>query len=438
MSQPVFEILIIALLLVLNGIFAMSEIAIVTSRKARLQQLAEEGDAKARAALRLAERPNQFLATTQIGITLVGILAGAFGGATIAEKIALRLALIPELAPYAGTLGIGVVVVCLTFFSLVIGELVPKRLALNHPESIARAVVGPMRTLSWIAAPAVKILGFSTDLVIRLLGVKPNQAPPITPEEIRVLVEQGRASGVFQATEQEMIEGVLRLDEKPVAAFMTPRTQIVWFDLEDSAEDIHRKITDTPYSRFPVIREDLDDVRGVVRAKDLLAQSLAGQKFDLASVLRPALFVPENISALKVLGLFKERGVHVALVTDEYGGIHGMVTHHDVLEAIVGAIPSAGELAAVDATRRADGSWLVDGMMHVDRLIDLLEIPHDPAEEEGDYQTVGGFVMSRLGSIPNEGQTFTWRGLVFEVIDMDGRRVDKVLVTPPSASAASP
>jgi putative hemolysin len=436
LSQPVFEIVIIVLLVLANGVFAMAEIAVVSARKSRLRHLADEGDAKAAEALRLAEHPNQFLATTQIGITLVGILAGAFGGATIAEKIALRVGEIPSLAPYAASIGLGAVVIVLTFLSLVIGELVPKRLGLNNAEMVARAVARPMRTLSWLAGPVVKVLGTSTDLVIRLLGVKISHAPPVTPEEIRVLIEQGTASGVFHETEQEMIESVLRLDEKPVSAFMTPRTQIVWFDVDDSLSEVLRKMTESPHSRFPVIRENLDDVRGIVRAKDLVARSLASQPFDLLAVLRPALFVPENITALRVLELFKEKGQHVALVTDEYGGIHGMVTHHDVLEAIVGDIPSAGETLMLDATRRADGSWLVDGMMHFDRLVDLLEVTPMAGEELGDYQTVGGFVMSRIGTIPVAGQRFAWRGHDFEVVDMDGRRVDKIIVTPPSAAAA--
>jgi putative hemolysin len=430
LSNPYLEILIIVLLILVNGVLAMSEIAIVSARKSRLQEMAEKGNSRALAALRLAERPNQFLATVQFGITLVGILAGAYGGATVAKTIAFHLSAFPEVAPYAASLSIAIVVIAITILSLILGELVPKRLALNKPEAIAAAVAGPMQALSTITAPVVKILSVSTDFVIRILGVKPSNAPPVTLGEIRVLIEQGTESGVFHETEQEMIESVLRLDEKPVSAFMTPRTQIVAFDLEDTTEDIHRKITTTPHSRFPVVRDNLDDVRGIVRAKDLLAQSLEGRPFDLQSLLRPPLFVPENITALKVLGLFKERGLHVALVTDEYGGIHGMVTHHDVLEAIVGDIPAAGEKHEPEATRRDDGSYLVDGMMHVDRLIDLLELPHDPAEEEGDYQTVGGLVMSRIGTIPEAGQKFMWRGLTFEVMDMDGRRVDKVLVTP--------
>lgn len=437
MSNPYLEILIVLLLIFVNGVLAMSEIAIVSARKSRLQEMAEQGNSRALAALQLAEKPNQIMATIQFGITLIGILAGAFGGATIADTIAFHLRSIPEIAPYAGSISIAIVVLAITILSLVLGELVPKRLALNNAESIAATMAGPMKALSQIIAPAVKILSVSTDLVIRLLGVKPSNAPPVTLGEIRVLLEQGTESGVFHETEQEMIESVLRLDEKRVSAFMTPRTQIVSFDLEDTTEDIHRKITTTPHSRFPVVRDTLDDVRGIVRAKDLLAQSLEHRPIDLQSLLRPPLFVPENITALKVLELFKERGLHVALVTDEYGGIHGMVTHHDVLEAIVGDIPAAGEVQEPEATPREDGSWLVDGMMHVDRLIDLLELPHDPMEEEGDYQTVGGLVMSRIGTIPVTGQKFTWRGLTFEVMDMDGRRVDKVLVIPQHNEAAS-
>ena len=262
MNNPIFEILIIFLLLGANGIFAMSEAAVISARKARLQQLAEAGNSQARAALELATRPNQFLATVQIGITLVGILAGAFGGATIAKEIAARLSVIPFLAPYGDVLGVGIVVLGLTYFSLIIGELVPKRLALNNAERIASAIAAPMRVLSAIAAPVVRLLSVSTDVVIRVLGVKPSAEPSITPEEIKILIEHGTASGVFEEIEQDMIESVLRLDERRVGACMTPRTQIVWFDLEDSPEDIRRKIATSQHSRFPVIKDSLDNVLG--------------------------------------------------------------------------------------------------------------------------------------------------------------------------------
>ena len=433
MSNLVLEILIILLLVLANGIFAMSEAAVISARKARLQQLAEAGNFQARAALELATHPNQFLATVQIGITLVGIMAGAFGGATVAEEIAARLSVIPFLEPYGEIIGVGIVVLGLTYFSLIIGELVPKRLALNNAERIASAVAAPMRALSAIAAPVVRILSVSTDLVIRVLGVKPSTEPSITPEEIKILIEQGTASGVFEETEQDMIRGVLRLDERQVGACMTPRTQIVWFDLEDSPEDIRRKIATSQHSRFPVIKDSLDNVLGIVHAKDLLTQLLAGQLLDLKALLRPPLFVPESMSALKVLELFKQKGAHLALIIDEYGGIHGIVTHNDILEDIAGKIPSAGEPAEPAATRREDGSWLLDGLLPIDKLKEIFDIEELPDEEQGHYQTVGGFVMTLVRSIPTVGQYFEWRKLRFEVVDMDGHRVDKVLVTPSQA-----
>ena len=408
----------------------MSEAAIISARKARLQQLADEGNANANAALTLATNPNQFLASVQIGITLVGILAGAFGGATIAEQIENYLRVIPVLAPYAATIGVGIVVVIITYFSLVIGELVPKRLALNNAERIASAVALPMQALSALASPIVRLLDASTNLGIRLLGVKPSTEPTISPEEIKILIQQGTASGVFEETEQEMIESVLRLDERRVSAFMTPRMQIVWFDLEDSREEIQRKMTTSHYSRFPVIEDSLDNVLGIVTAKDLLIQNLANQPLDLKALARPPLFVPENISALKVLELFKQAGTHMALVIDEYGGILGMVTHNDVLEEIVGYIPSASEPNKPVATPRGDGSWLLDGLLSIDELKEIFDIEKLPDEEYGNYQTVGGFVITQLGNIPNVGQCFEWENLRFEVVDMDGRRIDKMMVTP--------
>ncbi len=430
LNTPILEILIVLLLVIANGVFAMAEIAIVSARKARLQQLANAGNAQARAALDLATSPNQFLATVQIGITLVGILAGAFGGATLAEEIAVRLEGLPLLAPYGETIGVGIVVLGITYVTLILGELVPKRLALNNAERIASAVASPMRTLSVLAGPVVRLLSVSTDLVIRLLGVRPSREPSITPEEIKVLIAQGTESGVFEASEQDMIESVLRLDERRVEAFMTPRTQIIWIDIRDSAEDIRQKVAKSQHSRFPVAKESLESVVGIVRAKDLLNQSLAGQPLDLGVLLHPPLFVPESVSALKLLELFKKTGTYIALVTDEFGGIQGMVTHNEILEDIAGYFSAPGDLSEPQATRRADGSWLVDGLLHVDELKDLLDIKKLPYEEYGHFQTVGGFVMSQVRSIPVAGQWFEWGNLRFEVVDMDGLRVDKVLVTP--------
>lgn len=428
MRNPIIEILIIFMLLIANGVFAMAETAIISARKARLQQLAQAGSARARTALDLATHPNEFLATAQIGITLIGILAGAFGGATIAQEVATLLNQIPVLAPYGETIAVGLVVVGITYFSLVIGELVPKRLALNSAERIASAVAVPMRTLSTLAGPVVALLSVSTDIVIRLLGVKPSGEPSITPEEIKILIEKGTEIGVFEASEQDMIVSVLRLDERRVGEVMTPRIQIVWFDIEDSPAEIRRKIARGNFSRFPVVRDSLDDVLGIVLAKDLLNQSLAGQPLDLKALLRPALFVPESLSALRVLELFKQKRTHIALITDEYGGIQGMVTHNDILEDIAGDIPAAGQPLEPQATQRADGSWLVDGLLHLDDFKEILDIERLPDEESGRYHTVGGFVMTQLQSIPTVGQRFEWGELCFEVVDMDGHRVDKVLV----------
>jgi putative hemolysin len=431
LNELALEIIIICLLLVANGVFAMSEIAVVAARKIRLQQSADSGNKQAKAALKLAKSPNQFLATVQVGITLVGILAGAFGGATIAEKITAYLNTYPFLEQYSKLLGFGIVVIVITYLSLIFGELVPKRLALNNPEKIASTMAKPMYLLSRITLPVVRLLDSSTNVVFRLLGIKPSLEPAITVEEIKVLIEQGTASGIFEETEQNMIENVLRLDERPVGAWMTPRTKIVWLDIDEPLEDIRRKVVAYHYSRFPVAKDNLDNIIGVVRAKDLLVQSLNNQPLDLKGLLRPPLFIPDSVSALDVLELFKIQKTHIAIITDEYGGIEGMITHDDILDDIVGNIPVAGESSSEpQAHKREDGSWLVDGLLDIDTLKEIFEIDELPGEEDNGYHTVGGFIMNHVQHIPAEGQYFEWRNLRFEVVDMDGRRVDKVLITP--------
>jgi len=426
----VTQITIVLLLIIANGLFAMSEMAIVSARKARLRQRAEEGDHKARAALELAETPNRFLSTAQIGITLIGILAGAFGGATLAKELGAYLGRIPPLKPYGEAIGLVIVVLATTYLSLVIGELVPKRLALNNPERIAAAIAAPMRALSVIAHPAVRLLSLSTELVLRILGIRPSAEPPITEEEIKLLLEQGTEAGVFQEVEQDMVESVLLLDERRAAGLMTPRPEIVWLDVEDSLEEVRRKMIASPYSRFPVCQGSLDNVLGEVEARDLLARSLCGEAFDLKSLLQKPLYVPETMPALKVLEAFKQSGTQMALVIDEYGSIQGLVTLKDILEAIVGDIPSAEELAEPQVVQREDGSWLLDGMLPVEELKEILGIGELPGEEQGLYQTTAGFVMTQLGRIPAAAEHFEWGGLRFEVMDMDGNRVDKVLVAP--------
>jgi len=430
MPSVIFEGLVVVLLIFVNGIFAMSEIAVVSARKTRLRQWAEEGNAKARAALELANNPNQFLATIQIGITLVGILAGAFGGATIAKELSVILNDISWLAPYSHPLSLALVVVVIAYLSLIVGELVPKRLALNNPERLAMAIAAPMQVLSRVAYPAVHLLGLSTELLLRALGMKPSTEPLVTEEEIRALIEQGTQAGMFEEAEQEMVERVFRLGDRRVSAVMTPRTEIVWLDREASALEIRRTITESAHSRFLVADGSLDNVLGVVHAKDLLAHILGEQVVNLDATLQQPLYVPESMRALKVLELFKQSGTHIALVIDEYGGIQGLVTPSDILEAIVGDLPEAGEQVEPLAVQRPDGSWLLDGMLPVDEFKDLFDLGELPGEDQGIYQTLAGFVIMQLGRIPAAADYFVWEGLKIEVVDMDGNRVDKVLVTP--------
>ncbi|MGQ4645959.1 CNNM domain-containing protein [Lyngbya aestuarii] len=430
MSSLTREIFLILLLIVFNGIFAMSEIAILSARKVRLQQLAKQGDIKARIALELADSPNQFLSTVQIGITLIGILAGAFGGATIAEQLADQLKLVPWLRPHAGTIALIFVVVVITYLSLVLGELVPKRLALNNPEQIATSVASQMRCLSRIAAPAVHLLSYSTDKVLRLLGVGPSQEQGVTQEEIKILIEQGTEAGTFEEAEQEMLNRVFCLGDQRVSALMTPRPEIIWLDLDDSSEVNRHKILNSVHTRFPVCQSTIDNVLGVVQVNTLLAQTLAGQPLDLTSSLRQPLFVPEGTWALKVLELFKQSGPHLALVVDEYGVLQGLVTLNDILEAIIGDIPSVDQSEQAQAVQREDGSWLIDGMLSVEEFRKLFKIVELPGEQRGNYHTLGGFVITHLGRIPTAADHFEWGGLRLEVMDMDGNRVDKMLVMP--------
>jgi len=422
------EVLVIAALIIANGVLAMAEIAVVSARKGKLKHWADEGDLRARAALDLASSPDRFLAAVQVGISAVGIFAGAFGGATIAENIAARLQAVPRFAPYGEAIGLGVVVIVITYFSLVIGELVPKRIGLNHPERIASFVAGPMRMLSRVASPVVRLLELSTRAVLWLVRARPSTDPVITPEELKVLISQGTEGGVFEAAEQEMLEGVLHLGDRTAGMLMTPRTRMVSLDVGDSREEVLRKLASSHRSRFPVVEHDAENVVGILRSKDLLVQVMAGERFDLRPLLQPAVFVPETMPAPQVLEAFKQHGAHIAMVTDEYGSVQGLVTHNDILESIVGELPARGEGPPPGALQREDGSWLVDGLLDIPALRDALDLPELPGEEEGVYQTVGGLVTHMLGSIPAAGQVVAWRDWRFEVMDMDGRRVDKVLV----------
>jgi putative hemolysin len=440
MSDIGLEIFIISLLILANGIFAMSEMAVVTARKSRLQDWARKGSARARAALELANAPNRVLSAVQVGITLIGILTGAFGGRTIANWLAGQLSSIPLIEPYRNAVSLAIIVITITYFSLVIGELVPKRLALRRPESIATLVAIPLSIFSRLAAPIVHLLSVSTEAVFHLFGKQTAQEPPVTEEEINLLIQQGTEAGVFEESEQDMVEAVFTLGDRSARSLMTPRTQIVWIDLNDPVEEVRRRIAESGHSRLPVARENLDQVIGVVQAKELLAEILREKPFNLESVIQQPLFVPRTVSALQVLESFKQSGKHIALVVDEYGGIEGLLTHHDILEAIAGDIPFSETEIEPRAVRRDDGSWLLDGMLPIDEFKGIFNLESLPGENKDAYQTLGGFVFARVGRVPATGDRFTWDNLRFEIVDMDGKRIDKVLVsaTGDTASGTAP
>jgi putative hemolysin len=417
------QILIIIAVILINAVFVLSEMSVASSRKARLQQRVNEGDRGANTALRLLENPNLFLATVQIGITLVSVLVGAVGGVTLSEPLSELFTRIPALAPFAESLALGIVVVAITFVSIILGELVPKRIALHNPERIASILAGPMIVVSRVLTPFVWLLGKITDFVLRTLGVEPGTEPPVTEEEIQLLIDQGTQAGVFEEAEHDMVEGIFSLGDQRVYSLMTPRTGVVYLDVDDSVEEIREKIANSEFSRFPVRQGTLDVILGIVKARDLLVRSLGNEPIKLKDLLKPAFFIPETMFASRALEIFKEKGTEILLVIDEFGGLQGLLTINDIIEEIVGQI----ELEEPQATQRQDGSWLLDGMLEVDEFKEIFKLTGLPHEEE--YETLSGFVMVSLGRVPQTADHFEWHGLRFEIIDMDGRRVDKVLVT---------
>lgn len=418
------ELLIILGLSVLNGMFSMAEAAVIASRRARLQQAIDKGDVGAKVALDLSENPNRFLSTVQIGITLIGILSGAIGGATVGQAIANFIKTsVPSLAEYADAIGFGVIVIITTYLSLIIGELVPKRLALGSPEKIASTVAPPMRLLSRLTSPIVSFLGASTDAVLWLLGKSQVEETPVTPDEIEAMIEQGVQAGIIEEIQQDMVAGVFKLGDRRISTIMTPRPEVVWLNLNDSPEETRKKIAESDYSRFPVCEGDLDHVVGLLQTKDMLSRMFDGGDSDLRAVMRKPLFVPESMTADKLLDMYRESSTHIAFVIDEYGGLEGLVSIQDVLEAIVGDVEEEDEPVV-----REDGSWLLDGMTTIDDVKDLLDIDAIPGESD-QFETLGGFIMAHEGKIPKPGDVFEWNKLRFEVMDMDGNRVDKVLIT---------
>lgn len=433
MPNMTFEILVILLLLVGNGYLALSEIAVVASRRSRLVQRAERGDAAARAAAELSRSPTKFLSTVQVGITLIGILSGAYGGATIAEELAVFFSGYSAIASYSEGIAVAIVVIAVSFCSVIIGELVPKRLALSNPERFAALVARPVTALSRIAAPAVAALEYTSDIVMKVFRLPQGGDSSVTEADVSAMVAAGTAAGVFDPVERRIVERVFRLDDEPVAAIMTPRPEIVWLDIDDSWETHCDLIRQHPYSRFPVCEGSLDRILGIANVRDIwIAQreGSGGTRLDLRSLIRQPLFVPERSPALDVLEQFQATGTHIAIIIDEHGGVDGLLTLNNILTFLVAspvAVPSGQDELAI--VQRAADSWLVDGALSLGDFYAGIAIDDPDADKPRTYHTVAGLVMTVLGRVPRAGDRMEYGPLSLEVADMDGFRVDKVLVT---------
>jgi magnesium and cobalt exporter, CNNM family len=420
------ELLLLFALIILNGVFAMSELAIVSAKKARLQAQADKGNRRAQIAIDLAKEPNRFLSTVQIGITLIGIIAGAIGGSAIAGDIAEFLRnTSPALEPFAEEIGFGLIVVFISYLSLVIGELVPKRIALHNPEQVAVWVAEPMRRLSQITAPLVWLLSKSTELVGRLLGIQDEDNDFITDFEVIAMMREGISAGEFDISEHEMVKGVLELDDTRIGSIATPRTDIIWIDINDSDMIMRDKLSKRSLTAYPVCDGNIDEVIGLIHSKDVLQQLLQGNEINLKAIVHEAFFVPETAIAANVLQEFKHSTVYIALVIDEFGGTEGIVTLTDIVEEVLGDL----DMQDIEPVQRDDGSWLVDGYYPIHDIRDIFPDFDLPEGESADYHTIAGFVLKRMGQIPKTAESFEWNGYRIEIMDMDGRRVDKVLIT---------
>jgi len=432
------DVLLLLLLIVLNGIFAMSEIAVVSARRARLIQLAEDGSKGARHALTLASEPTRFLSSVQVGITSIGILNGAIGEGAIAARLRPALEQVPLLAPYADTLSLAIMVAVLTYVSLIIGELVPKRIALIHPETVASVIARPMEVVAGVTRPIVFLLSVSTDSILRLFRVRQAKQPGVTADEIRVMLEQGAEEGVFEPTEHELVTNVLNLDERHVGAVLTPRSDVVYVDIRDSVDTLREKLREQPHSVLPLCEGSLDKVLGFVRSTKVLERFLERGQPDLPSLAEPPLFVPETMTLMKLLEQFKRTHLPIALVVDEFGDVEGLVSFTDVISSIVGDLPTEpGEEPAI--VQREDGSWLLDGAVDLDTALRTLEAEAIVSDEDRQhFHTLGGLAMVALGRVPRTGDVFERGDYRFEVVDMDGNRVDRILASrrpPPSDDA---
>ncbi len=423
------EILVILLLITLNGIFAMSEFAIVSAKKMRLVKMEQEGNVRATIALDLAREPTPFLSTIQIGITLVGIFAGAFGGAMLAEQLGAYLNKLFPVVPYSDILSLALVVLVITYITLVFGELVPKRIALHNPERIAVMVAKPMLFLSVVAKPLVMILSASTNAVLHVARLREDTAPLVTEEDIRILLAEGTKDGIFDQSELSMVTGVFELDDRRVETLMTQRPDIIALDVLDPIDENLKIMIESSRSYFPVYEENIDNIIGMISVKDVLRTIVQDDRHDLRASLTQPLYIPEGITVLTLLESFKKSGVLIALVTDEYGSIQGIITLHDILEAIVGDVHTLGEPVETPIVRREDGSWLIDGDVSLEDIHDLISVNYSPEEGRGHYRTIAGFILYMLQRIPTAGDHFEHEGFRFEVVDMDKNRIDKVLVS---------
>lgn len=425
------ELLVICGLVLANGLLAMAETAVVSARKSSLEDAADEGRKAAASALALAQHPTRFLALVQFWLTLSGMIAGVLGGARFASPVAAWLRGFGPIAPVAPELAFVIITIGLTAFMLLFGELVPKRIGLAYPETVAVLLAGTMRALAWLAAPFLRMLELATEGVARLFRLRA-KAVAVGDDEVRALVEQGLHAGVFQRAEKEMVEGVLELDDSPITELMTPRPKIVFLNLDDPEETNWRKVVTSGHSHFPVYQSNRDQVVGIVSVKSLWAHAAIGLPTILKNLLEPPLTVPDTLTAIQVIDQFKKSGKRFAMVTDEFGSVQGVVTLIDVLEAIVGDLPERGpRREQPTARRREDGSWLIDATLPISEFKELIGLDAElPQEEEADFQTLGGFVVTHFGRIPKAGDYFEWDGWRFEVINMDRHRVDKVQVSP--------
>ena len=425
------EIIIIIGLIVLNGFFAMTEMAIISSRKARLEKLAAEGDDGAQLALSLAKNPTQMLSAIQIGITLIGIVTGAFSGAGLSQALSASLvAHFPEYAAYIYTLTFVSVISVITFLSLIIGELVPKRIALNSPETIASATAKPIKLFALFAKPMVSLLSISTAYIFRFIGIKSRPEDPITEDEIKILLNQGTATGVFEKEETVLVDRVFRLNDLRAVNVMTPRTQMAWLDLEAPEESLLAAISDSAHSRLPVARGSLDDFVGIIYPNDILAAYLKNETPRLEDYIHQPVFVPESMKVMKLLELLKSAVSHEAVILDEFGGVAGYITLRDIMEELLGHMPLGDdEDDEPSIIKRSDTTWLVDGMVGIDCFKEYFSLDVLPGDEKDAFHTVGGFVTNFLDCIPSATDKFTWNEYTFEVVDMDRMRVDKILIT---------